>query len=258
MSEYVGFDSVQSMKGFDRIEHVAKSNYRDTSTIVIVPTRGQEVINPETGETVRQPMIHKRVYESWQNMIWPMNGKRIFCIVTGAEVGQAYNEQIQGILAHPDLRNWKYVMTMEDDNIQPPDAAIRLMETIQEGPYDGVSGLYFTKGEINLPMCYGDPVKYSMTGELEFRPRNVVKDIEKGRVVECNGIANGCSLFKLSLFKEIPAPWFETISDITPDGAMSMTQDLYFCKKAKQHGKRFAVDCRVRVGHLDVYTGEVY
>jgi hypothetical protein len=49
-----------------------------------------------------------------------------------------------------------------------------------------------------------------------------------------------------------------TVADMTPQGSQMFTQDLYFCKRAVAAGKRFAVDMRVCVGHLDTQTGVLY
>lgn len=222
--------------GFQRIEHVAKSSYRDNSMVVICP--------------LRSPMIHKRVVEAWQGIEWPMNGKRAMFLVTGSEVGSAYDDQVADILGHPDLGKWRYVLTLEDDNIPPPKAVTMLTEAIEAGPFDAVGGLYFTKGEIGMPQCYGDPEHYARTGELEFRPRDIVSAVKQGHIVPCNGIAMGCSLYRMSLFRELPRPWFRTTAQ--------STQDLHFCSNAVRAGKRFAVDCRVRVGHLDIQSGVVF
>jgi hypothetical protein len=232
-------------KGFQRAAVISGSSYRDSSTVVIVPTR--------------EPRIHYRVVSAWQGLIAPMNQKRMFLYIVGDEVGIAYTNTIKGLLEHPELKKWKYVMTLESDNLPPADAHIKLLETIEAGRYDGVSGIYFTKGDINMPMAYGDPDAFRRTGELEFRPRDVREAIAKGQVMEVNGIAMGCSLYRLDLFREVPAPWFVTVNDVIEGkGPMAFTQDLYFCKAAKERGKRFAVDFRVRVGHLDLNTGEVY
>lgn len=230
--------------GFERIESHHGSTYRDSSTVVIVPTRG---------------MIHHRVVQSWQAMIAPMNQKRAFLFVSGDEVGQAYDRMIKHILADKNLSQWKYVLTLEDDNVQPADAHIRLLESIDLGPFDAVSGIYFTKGDINMPMAYGDPAEYARTGIIDFRPRDVRECLASGQVMEVNGIAMGCSLYRMDLFRQIEPPWFVTLADVIPDkGSACMTQDLYFCERAKRVGKRFAVDMRVRVGHLDTSSGTVY
>lgn len=232
--------------GFERVQRHSSATYRDNSTIIIVPSR--------------EDKFHFKVVNSWQNLIAPMNARRAFLYVINDEVGKAYNTTIQNILRDSNLSKWKYVMTLESDNVQPPDAQIRLLESIEEFGLDGVSGIYFTKGDVNMPMCYGDPEHYRQTGELEFRPRDIRAALQAGnRVVECCGIAMGCSLYRLDLFKQIEPPWFVTVNDLVEGkGVQGFTQDLYFCEKAKRAGKRFGVDLRVKVGHLDLETGVVY
>ncbi len=70
----------------------------------------------------------------------------------------------------------------------------------------------------------------------------------------------GCTLWRMELFRRIPPTWFVTVSDWFPEqgGVAAMTQDLHFCRKAREAGGRFAVDCRVKVGYLDPATGIVY
>ena len=232
--------------GFERVQRHSSSTYRDSSTIIIVPAR--------------EDKFHYRIVNSWQNLIGPMNQKRLFTYVVNDEVGKAYTTMIQNILKDPELSKWKYVLTLESDNIQPPDAHIRLLESIEEFGLDGVSGIYFTKGDVNMPMCYGDPDRYRQTGELEFHPRDIRAALAAGnRVVECNGIAMGCSLYRMDLFRQIEPPWFVTVNDIIEGkGVQGYTQDLFFAEKAKRAGKRFGVDLRVRVGHLDFASGIVY
>jgi len=230
--------------GFERIQHHRGSTFQDNSTVIIIPTRG---------------MVHNKVVQSLMSMVAPMNTKRCIIWAEGDEVGKAYSKVIKEVLAHPDLSKWKYVLTLEDDNIQPPDAHIRLLESIELGPFDAVSGIYFTKGEVNMPMAYGDPAHYAATGELEFRPRDIRQALQTGSIMEVNGIAMGCSLYRMDMFRQIEGPWFVTVADWEEGkGGKSFTQDLYFCERAKKAGKRFAVDMRVHVGHLDINTGVVY
>jgi hypothetical protein len=247
--------------GFDRVEHIPGSTYKDSSTVIVVPTRGKfKTIDAATQKEVEvEGLIDKRVVSSWQGLISPMNQKRALLFTSGHEVGQAYDAMLKMILAHPELRNWQYVLTLEDDNLPPPDAHIRLLESIAWGNYDAVSGLYFTKGDINMPMAYGDPGEYARTGVADFRPRNVRDALAAGQIMPVNGIAMGCALWKMNLFREIPSPWYVTLNDFIPgQGTVGMTQDLSFCQKAITAGKRFAVDLRVRVGHLDVGSGNIY
>ena len=234
-----------SGKAFERAAVLTGTTYQDNSTIIIVPSR--------------KSMIHYRVVSAWQSLIAPMNQKRLWLFVINDEVGVAYTNTIKMILDNPELSTWKYILTLESDNLPPPDAHVRLLETIEAGKFDAVGGIYFTKGNINMPMAYGDPEVLRATGKLEFTPRDPREALTRGLIMPVNGIAMGCSLYRLQLFREVPAPWFVTANDVIPGkGVELMTQDLYFCKTALAAGKRFAIDFRVRVGHLDESTGEVY
>ncbi len=231
--------------GYKRVQFHSGSTYKDCSTIIIVPSR--------------EPMFHYRIVHSWQNLIAPMNQKRAWLFCIKDEVGHAYTSMIQNILKDPELSKWKYIMTLESDNIQPPDAQIRLLETIEDHKFDAVSGIYWTKGEVNMPMAYGDPEEYARTGVLDFKPRDIRTALQRGHVMPVNGIAMGCSLYRLDMFRKMEPPWFVTVSDLVPGkGPMGFTQDLYFCKRAREMGMTFGVDLRVRVGHLDFASGIVY
>lgn len=257
----MGLESVlETMKdpglGFTHVKHIPGSTYKDSSTVIIIPTRSK--FKTEEGQEVRG-LIPARVVQSWQSLIAPMNQKRAIFFASGHEVGRAYDAMIQQVLDHPELSKWRYILTLEDDNIPPPDAHIRLLESMHWGNYDAVSGLYFTKGEVNMPMAYGDPAEYARTGQLDFRPRDIKDAMAAGQVMPVNGIACGCALWKISLFREIPPPWYVTMNDIVPGkGIVGMTQDLSFCQKAVLAGKKFATDLRVHVGHLDIASGHIY
>lgn len=234
-------DAKHTMLGYERIEHVPKTSFRDSSMVVLIPTRD---------DTLRVKFV-----ERLNNIAWPMNQRRYLFFVSGAEVGQAYNDMVTMALAHPELGSCRYLMTIEDDTLPPPRAALDLLESIELGPFDGVGGMYFTKGDINMPMVYGDPALFARTGRLEFAPLDPTAALQQGGVIECNGIANGCTLFRMQAFRDVAGPWFQTLND---PGVGAMTQDLFWCRKARLAGKRFAVDCRVRCAHADWKTGTYY
>lgn len=207
--------------------------YRDLSTIMVVPTRG---------------VIPARVVESWMGLMAPMNQKFTRIFVQGMEVGDAYNQAVQLILDHPELSKWKYLLTVEEDNMPPPDGLLRLYESIDD--YAVVGGLYFTKGLDGQPMIYGNP-----KGVLDFVPQVPVPDT----VQECNGLGMGFNLWRLELFREMEPPWFKTLQEWSPEaGGRAYTQDLYFFEQARRAGHRVACDTRIKVGHLDPQSGEVW
>lgn len=211
--------------------------YQDLSTIIICPTRG---------------LISDRVVQSWMGMIRPMNQKVIGPIfIRGYEVGEAYNIAVDMILANPELSKWKYMLTVEEDNMPPPDGLLKLYENMDE--FDVIGGLYWTKGEGGQPMIYGDP---------KVEPMNFIPQVPQFDTLQpANGLGMGFNLWKISMFKDekLPRPWFRTLNEYVPgQGARSYTQDLYFFEQAGKLGYRFACDTRVKVGHYDVNTDVVW
>jgi len=205
------------------------SRWKDLSTIIVIPAGGS---------------VPTRVVSSWMNLINPPNNRTTRLFAVGMEVGQAYTSSINAILAHPELSTWKYVLTLEHDNMPPADGLLKLLERIEEHPeYAAISGLYFTKGYGGVAQIWGTPRDVP----LNFRPQ---KPDLNGGLVECRGTGMGFGLFRLSMFKDekLRRPWFKTAAS-RDEGAFS--QDLYFWHDASEKGYRCAVDCSVRVGHYD-------
>lgn len=177
------------------------------------------------------------------NLAFPPNNGVVRILAQGMEVGDAYSQAIQGILDHPDLKDWEYILTLEHDNTPPANGVIKLMEEMEAHPeYACIGGLYFTKGEGGVAQIWGD-VKDPI---LNFRPQ--IPDVNGG-LVECCGTGMGFNLWRLSMFKDerLRKPWFKTN---TTDGVS--TQDLYFWGDARKYGYRCAIDCSVKVGHYDL------
>lgn len=208
-----------------------EKTYRDLSTIIVCPTRGY---------------ISARIVQSWQGLIRPMNQKVLGPLfMEGMEVGEAYNQVLKMILENKDLAEFKFVLTLEEDNAPPADGLMKLYEHIDE--YDAIGGLYWTKGEMGQPMCYGDP----RVMPLNFIPQVPPPD----SLTPCNGLGMGFTLFRMEMFKDSRfeyGNWFKTKQEVVPGGgAQVMTQDLYFFQKAREMGYKFACDARVKVGHYD-------
>jgi hypothetical protein len=222
----VGFHNQHGQQARKRLRE--GKAYLDISTIIVVPTRG---------------MIPARSVENWMGLMTPMNQKVVRLFVSGMEVGAAYTAAIETILAHPELSKWKYVLTLEEDNLPPPDGLLKLYESIDR--YAAVGGLYWTKGEGGQPMIYGDP-----SGILNFIPQIPRVDT----VQQCRGLGMGFTLFRLDLFRDaaLARPWFKTLQEWTPaTGGRAYTQDLYAFENIAKAGYKVACDTRVKVGHLD-------
>ena len=221
-------------KTMNRLEKAAA--YKDLSTIMIVPAFG---------------MVPTKAVASWLNMFAPPNQKFVRIFAVGMEVGDAYTRCVEAILAHPDLSKFKYILTMEHDNIPPADGLVNLLASMEAHPELAcIGGLYYTKGEGGQPQIWGNPNEHP----INFKP---CRPDPNGGLVECCGTGMGFNVFRLDMFKDerLRRPWFKTVSNVKEGIG---TQDLYFWGDARKHGFRCAIDCNVKVGHYDVQNDFVW
>jgi hypothetical protein len=209
---------------------------RDLSTVWLMPTRDA---------------IHPRVVQSWMFLQNPPNALTGRLFTQGFKIGDGYNSGIEAIFATPGFEKFKYLLTMDDDNLPPTDGLLKLLEDICpcDEPctehFSVVGGLYWSKEE-GKPLIFGDP---SGEGFEHQAP-------QLDTLQECNGLPLGFTLWHLGLFRDerVPRPWFiEELKDNT-----FLSCDLYFMKNIRTLGYRVACDTRVKVGHLDVETGIVW
>lgn len=222
------------------IERLTKGGgYKDLSTVCAIPTRDGN--------------LPAKVATAIWSLMTPMNQKFVKFTVEGKEIGEAYTDVVAMILQNPELSKWKFLLTIESDNLPPPDGLLKLYESIRD--YDAVGGLYWTKGEGGQPMIYGNPRQMPK----DFRPQVPIP----GAIQECNGLGMGFTLFRISMLKDMQKlgywPMFKTLQEFDPGkGASCGTQDLFFFGNAGREGYKFASDNRVLVGHLDTQEGVVW
>lgn len=210
-----------------RLEKAAA--YKDLRTIIIIPALMK---------------VDTKAVASWWSLITPPNQGVCRLFAVGMEVGEAYTRTIESILAHPDLSQWPYILTIEADNVVPPDGLLKLLEQMENHPeYDCIGGLYFTKGEGGQPQIWGTPNEFP----INFKPQ---RPDPNGGLVPCIGTGMGFNLWRTKMFKndKLRKPWFKTVASSTEGVG---TQDLYFWKDAFEKGHKAAIDCSVRVGHVD-------
>jgi hypothetical protein len=219
------------------IEMIDKSKaYEDLSTIIVCPTRG---------------VFPTRVVQSWMKLMKPMNQQVAGPIFAESmKVDHAYNALITYILSNPTLSKFKYILTIEEDNLPPADGLLKLYENMDK--YDVIGGLYWAKMDGGFPMIFGDPSSGNMFDAKPQTPK-------KGEVQPACALGMGFNLFKLDMFRNIEEPWFKTVEGSeTEFGQAQLTQDFYFYRKAAEKGYKVACDCRVLVGHLDSRKDIVY
>src|SRR5512147_1252143 len=143
-------------------------------------------------------MIPPKVARSHWNRIFPPNQGVYRMLCLGMEIGHAYSEAIGQIIAHPDLSQWEYVLTVEHDNMPPPDGVLKLIKRMEDHPeFACIGGLYWTKGPGGVPQIWGDP----KDPVVNFRPQPPVA----GQLVECCGTGMGFNLWRMSMFKDLVA-----------------------------------------------------
>ena len=182
---------------------------------------------------------------SWIGLAFPPNNGVMRILAQGLEVGEAYSQTIEGILAHPELSTWEYILTLEHDNIPPVDGVVKLIERMEAHPeFACIGGLYYTKGEGGVAQIWGDP----KDPVVNFRPQ--MPD-PAGGLVECVGTGMGFNLWRIEMFKDkrLKRPWFRTLNGKNGEGVG--TQDLVAWQDFRKHGYRCAIDCSVKVGHVD-------
>ena len=187
-------------------------------------------------------MLPARVALSHWNLIFPPNQAAYRMLCLGMEVGEAYSKGIEAILAHPELSKWEYLLTIEHDNVPPPDGLLKLLRRMEANAHlSCIGGLYWTKGEGGVPQIWGD-VKDPQWNARPQPPR-------QGELIECCGTGMGFNLWRLSMFKDpaLRRPWFETRG--------GSTQDMYAWSDLRARGYRCAIDCDVLVGHYDAVSG---
>lgn len=226
----IGYEKGYLNSNFElSLERITKeATYKDHSLIVLIPALNQ---------------ISTKAASSWWNLIFPPNQKVVKLFAQGMEVGEAYSQTIEQILKHPELQSFKYLLTIEADNVVPPDGVIKLFTRMEEHPeLSCIGGLYWTKGHGGMPQIWGD-VKDPV---LNFRPMPPIPN----QLVECCGTGMGFNLWRIDTFRDerLRKPWFKTMSN-SKDGVFS--QDLYFWTDARKYGYRCAIDCSVLVGHVD-------
>jgi GT2 family glycosyltransferase len=230
VQDFAGFWNGELEQGRSRV--LEGGSWKRQRIVVVIPTGNS---------------IPAKVALSHWNLSFPPNNPVMRILAIGMEVGEAYSNAVDGILDEPALADWEYMLTLEHDNLPRPNSVLKLLERMEQHPeLHCISGLYFQKGEGGYPQIWGDP----KDPVPNFRPQPPVN----GELVECCAVGMGFALWRLSMFRDqrLTRPLFQT-KDFP-----IMSQDLFFWHEARPLGYRCAVDCSVKVGHLDPASGIVW
>ena len=72
--------------------------------------------------------------------------------------------------------------------------------------------------------------------------------VDGEELFECAALGGGCVLIKAEVFQKVPQPWFWY--KIADNGMVTMSNDWYFCEKARENGYKIWCDPTINPGHI--------
>jgi hypothetical protein len=74
-----------------------------------------------------------------------------------------------------------------------------------------------------------------------------ISEWEPESLVEVDATGTGCLMFDMSIFRDVPAPWFKFKKNV---GGKVIGEDIGFCSDLRDSGYRIFVDTSIPAGHL--------
>lgn len=162
----------------------------------------------------------------------------------GMTVAEARTSSIKKAIAE----GYQFIQWIDDDMIFPRNALVKL---IQHGA-DIVGGFYYRKYE---PLESCGMHEYLVNGNMVPRP---ITNFKIGDLIhDTLVLPSGCTLMNLDIFKnpKMEEPWYRTV---TITGAPAITEDTYFCQKAKLAGYDVITDTGVQCIHVDLASNRIF
>lgn len=139
--------------------------------------------------------------------------------------------------------NATHLLNIDSDMTFPPDSIQRLLAHDK----DIVGVNYRQRGNHTDQDFAVSTVKFPGKGS-EYRRVNP-EDFPK-ELFECAAVGLGLTLINMKVFDKLPFPWFRT----TEDKNLHSTEDIVFCKDAREAGFEVWCDPTIRMGHVGSYV----
>lgn len=183
---------------------------------------------------------------------WPMNVKHVMYPVIGRPREQAREDIIEKAR---ELKA-RFVLMLDDDVVPPADGPMLLVRELEQHlEFDVIAGIVTSKHRNGEPMVFK-----GTDGGPYWRWK-------LGEVFEVDEIATAFMLIRTSLFDTLPKPWFRdlnTVEEQKEAGVLGepknvndivhkaeMSDDIFFCKKAKRAGHRILAHGAIICAHYD-------
>lgn len=136
------------------------------------------------------------------------------------------------------------ILWLDTDMVFQPDLFERLSADLDEGR-EYVCGLCTTRRDPIIPVIY-DYIKFT---EKDGPQSHCILDYPKDKVFEIAASGFGCVMMTVQLAKDIGEVFGHPFAPIPGFG-----EDLSFCMRASQMGRRMFCDPSVRLGHIGYKT----
>jgi GT2 family glycosyltransferase len=135
-----------------------------------------------------------------------------------------------------------HLLNIDCDMIFPPDAAEKLLKADK----DIVGVNYRQRGNhLDQDTAYSTVKFPGEKGEY----RMVLQEDFPKELFECAAVGLGLTLINMKVFDKLPFPWFHT----TENKDIHSTEDIVFCREAREKGFKVWCDPTIRMGHIGNY-----
>jgi len=185
--------------------------------------------------------IEADTFKSIYDLRVPEGYETVFQYFWGYQV-----EQVRNLIANWTIRNgFEYLFAVDSDISFPPDTLERLLSHDR----DIVSGVYIQR----IPNTHTiEIMRKNNQGGVSHVDWADIKD--QG-LVSIDSCGFGCVLVKTEVLKGIPYPHFIYKSAI--DHADTISEDVFFCMRAREHGFTLWCDTDIICNHTGSYTFRV-
>lgn len=138
---------------------------------------------------------------------------------------------------------YDYIFFIDDDTLIPRNALVKLIHL----KADIAGGFYYRK--------YYPLESVGMHFDKDGNP-SPIEDYKIGDIIhDTLVLPSGCTLIKTEVFKKMEFPWYRTIKRANQP---ALTEDTYFCEKARMLGYDIITDTGIQCLHVDRERGLLY
>ena len=176
--------------------------------------------------------IEPQTFKSIYDLIVPENYEIDFQYFYGYNI-----DQVRNLIAHWAIQ-YDYLFSVDSDIVLPQDSLVKMLHH----NVDMVSGVYIQrKKDVEIVEVY----RQNAWGGVSNVP---LESLYPAGLHEIDGCGFGCVLVRSDVIRKIGYPQFEYHSAI--DHKDTVSEDVDFCRKAKQTGARIFVDSTIICDHI--------